>query len=71
MATWRWIGDVEIGGQIIFNVLGGQIIVTGDGDPEGVVSAVKGSLYLRADGGAGTTLYVKESGNGNTGWIGK
>lgn len=44
----------------------------GAGSPETVVSAYVGSLYLRLDGGANTTLYVKESGAGtNTGWIAK
>lgn len=40
----------------------------GNGSPETVVTANVGSLYSRLDGGAGTTLYVKESGTGNTGW---
>lgn len=44
---------------------------TGTGSPEGVVTAPVGSLYTRTDGGAGTTLYVKESGTGNTGWVAK
>jgi hypothetical protein len=39
--------------------------------PEGVVTALVGSLYTRTNGGAGTTLYVKESGTGNTGWVAK
>ena len=31
-----------------------------------------GDLFLRTDGGAGTTLYVKESGNATTaGWVAK
>lgn len=42
--------------------------VSGSGTPEGNVTAVVGVLYSRTDGGAGTTLYVKESGSGNTGW---
>lgn len=46
-------------------------IRTGTGSPETVVTASVGSLFLRTDGGAGTTLYVKESGAGNTGWIAK
>lgn len=50
---------------------GGLTINTGSGSPESVVTAPVGSLYLRSDGGAGTTLYVKESGTGNTGWAGK
>ena len=40
-------------------------------DHTGVVGAVVGSMYTRKDGGAGTTLYVKESGTGNTGWVAK
>lgn len=45
--------------------------LTGKGSPEGVVTATVGTLYTRTDGGAGTTLYVKESGTGNTGWVAK
>lgn len=44
---------------------------TGTGSPEGVVTASVGTLYSRSDGGASTTLYVKESGAGNTGWVAK
>jgi hypothetical protein len=44
---------------------------TGTGSPETVVAAPVGSLYLRKDGGAATTLYVKETGTGNTGWVAK
>ena len=43
----------------------------GTGSPETVVTAGVGALYLRLDGGAGTTLYVKESGVAKTGWVGK
>lgn len=50
---------------------GGSRILSGSGDPEGSVTAVVGSLYLRTDGGTDTTLYVKESGSGNTGWAAK
>ncbi len=47
-------------------------IVTGAGDPGGSVAAPVGSLYLRTSGGAGTTLYVKESGgSGGGGWVSK
>lgn len=46
-------------------------IFSGVGSPETRIIAPVGSLYLRADGGAGTTLYVKESGTGNVGWVGK
>lgn len=43
----------------------------GNGSPEGAVAAIVGALYLRTDGGAGTTLYIKETGAGNTGWAAK
>jgi hypothetical protein len=44
----------------------------GEGTPEAKILANVGSLYLRQDGGAGTTLYVKESGeNTTTGWVAK
>lgn len=40
----------------------------GYGSPEAVITASIGSTYRRIDGGASTTLYIKESGTGNTGW---
>lgn len=43
----------------------------GTGTPEGAVTAPIGSLYINATGGASTTLYVKTSGTGNTGWTAK
>lgn len=49
----------------------GVIWRSGSGTPEGSVTAPVGSLFTRTDGGAGTTLYVKESGTGNTGWVAK
>ena len=48
-----------------------QIEKWGTGTPEGVVAAGVGSIFHRTDGGAGTSLYIKESGTGNTGWVGK
>lgn len=44
---------------------------SGVGSPEGVVTAPVASQYSREDGAAGTCLYVKESGVGNTGWVAK
>jgi hypothetical protein len=43
----------------------------GNGSPEGAVTGSVGDLYSRRDGGAATSLYVKESGAGNTGWVAK
>lgn len=48
-----------------------DLILSGTGSPEGAVEATVGSLFLRLDGGANTTLYVKESGTGRTGWVAK
>ncbi len=50
---------------------GAAIWTSGTGSPEGALDAPPGSLYTRDDGGAGATLYVKESGSGNTGWVAK
>ncbi|AWN04223.1 hypothetical protein FDJ57_gp22 [Gordonia phage Sour] len=57
-------GGVQLGAS-------GPVWRTGTGSPEGVLTAPVGSLYTRTDGGASTTLYVKESGAGNAGWVAK
>lgn len=46
-------------------------LYSGKGSPEGVITGIVGSLYTRTDGGAGTTLYVKESGTAKVGWVAK
>ena len=65
---YRFMADV-------FTSLGGgtgAVRVVGEGTPEGVIIADRGSTYHRTDGGAGTCLYIKESGDGTaTGWVGK
>ena len=53
------------------NRLNGNLL-TGTGDPNTQIAAPVGTLFLRTDGGAGTTLYVKESGgSSDLGWVGK
>lgn len=42
---------------------------SGSGSPEGVVTAVRDSIFTRTDGGQGTKLYVKTTDTGNTGWV--
>lgn len=42
--------------------------LSGTGSPEGVISAPVGRLYVRTDGAADQTFYIKESGAGSTGW---
>lgn len=44
----------------------------GTGSPQNVVTADIGCQYINLSGGASTTIWVKESGNGtNTGWVAK
>ncbi len=47
----------------------GPRVLSGTGSPEGAITAPVGSLYAREDGGTNTTIYRKESGAGNTGWV--
>lgn len=54
-----------------FTLSSGATISSGTGTPEAAVTAPVGSMFMRIDGGAGTSFYVKESGTGNTGWVGK
>ena len=59
---------------LLFNVLttsGIRIEHAGTGTPESSIIAGVGSLWRRTDGGTSTTLYVKESGTSNTGWVAK
>ena len=56
----------------MLQLTGGPTVRVGTGAPGGVVAGYIGDLYLRSDGGASTTLYVKESGAGTSaGWVGK
>lgn len=48
---------------------GGPTISMGTNTPEGAITAPVGSLFLRTD--AATSLYVKQTGSGNTGWVAK
>lgn len=63
--------SVDAAGARIEVAEGTSSIIAGNGTPENSVTAAVGSIYLRRDGGANTSLYVKESGAGNTGWVGK
>jgi hypothetical protein len=49
----------------------GPMVMAGAFDPEGAATAPVGSLFLRSNGGAGTSFYVKQAGSGFTGWVGK
>ncbi len=49
--------------------IGGIQISSGSGSPEGVLTDPVGSFYFRTNGAAGTVIYAKETGVGNTGWV--
>lgn len=56
----------------IVTLANGARIMDGYGTPEGVIFGSPADQWLRRDGGAGTCLYVKETGvNTNTGWVAK
>ena len=81
LTPWPGVTDADLGGVDADNAEGwaniyigstdGVRITSGSGTPEAAVTAPVGSLFLRVDGGASTTLYIKESGAGNTGWVAK
>lgn len=50
---------------------GSVAVLTSAGDPEGVISAPAGSLFLRSDGSTDTSIYRKESGDATSayGWL--
>ena len=47
----------------------GYIVTIGTGSPQGVIAAPPGSDYRNLSGGAGGTLWVKQTGTGTTGWF--
>jgi hypothetical protein len=66
------VGNINTTGTSTrYSTTAGVFFGSGTGSPEGVVTASVGALFTRTDGGAGTTLYVKETGTGNTGWAAK
>jgi len=60
--------DNRPGLEVINGDFDKPVLSRGAGTPESNITALIGSMYLRTDGGENTTLYVKESGTGNTGW---
>ena len=81
LAEWgKWFRDQDVKAEADLSITESQIsdlgdyvtttvIKSGQGTPEANVVGSVGHIYLRSDGGANTTLYVKESGTGtDTGW---
>ncbi|PAW76814.1 MAG: hypothetical protein B9S32_13835 [Verrucomicrobia bacterium Tous-C9LFEB] len=76
IATLNSSGDFAPIGNLVLSGTGKGVtfastskILSGAGSPESAVTAPVGSLHLRSDGARGSTLYTKESGTGNTGWV--
>lgn len=57
----------------MFGVFGADIgsYRSGAGSPEGAKAGIPGAVWMRTDGSASSTLYVKTAGTGNTGWTAK
>lgn len=77
-------GELEMGqgafnGQLLLNdgnqmagtLFGPKVIAGSQADPNSVYTAEQGSLYLSTAGGSMTTLWVKEVGSNNMGWVAK
>lgn len=75
LQTHEGIAELNRMLRTLFDSLAGdgetRRVITGQGSPESSVVAGVGSIYMRTDGGAGTSVYVKESGSGATGWVSK
>lgn len=58
-------GDLVVTGNLILANL-----ISGAGNPEGVVVAAIGAIYQRSGGGAGNSIYFKQANTGlATGWV--
>jgi hypothetical protein len=70
----QWTGSNTEGvmfAQNGFSTVSGVTFSSGAAAPNGNITAPPGSLYTKTAGGASATLWVKESGTGNTGWVAK
>ena len=68
----RTLRGIRAGGPSTLpaNLATGTLWSSGAGGPNGVITGSVGDLYTDTAGGAGSTLWVKESGtNTNTGWV--
>lgn len=63
--TWQAVNGAGSGGA----APPGTSWLSGNGSPEGVVTANVGSLYSQLDGTTVTCVWRKGTGTGNTGWV--
>ena len=74
--VWNFNKSIKLfsvdSGGVITSLAGSALKITvGSGSPNGVVTAPPGSLYLNVGGGAGNTLWVKETLTTSSGWVAK
>lgn len=69
IGTLDSVGVLRLRNDIVIDSTNNVRIITGTATPEGAVTAGVGSTFHRRNGASGTTLYIKESGTGNTGWV--
>jgi hypothetical protein len=53
---------------LLSNSTSHRLTKQGTGSPEGVVTALVGTIYVQSDGDQGAVLWAKKTGTGNTGW---
>ena len=68
VAASRVYGEAGVRWSTSSGTFNDRGIFAGSVSPEGATTADAGSFYGKTNGGAGQTLWVKESGSGNTGW---
>lgn len=62
----RWFGNPRMDAQTL-----NRYWHFCEGNPNGQIVASPGAICSNIEGGANTTLWVKESGNGSAGWVAK
>ena len=72
LVAYERIQDNEVMFQVLSDgtivLQNGVTISSGNGSPEGVVTAPISSLYMQKNGAANMQLFQKQTGSGNTGW---
>lgn len=68
-----YAGNFDTGAELAQMQLGSSLIVNSpwNANPNGVVTAPRGSMYLYTGGSSGTALWIKETGTDNQGWVAK
>lgn len=68
---WRQNSQISIRDALSATKELNDLILFGTGSPEGRISASPGKIYLNIEGGEDETLWIKETGNTETGWSAK